>query len=112
MTCAIPAGVGELRLLSRTAVPADLDPARTDRRRLGVALLGAWFDGEPVAAGHWLGGIHAQEADGTIWTDGEAVLRIPAGVRRLRLELGTWQAYWIKDGAASTPHGARRQDRA
>jgi hypothetical protein len=76
---AVPAGVRQVRIVSRSAVPADLDPACGDRRRLGVCLAGlSLHDGNfTLDLGHAYAGLeagfHAAE-EGHRWTDGDAVL--------------------------------------
>jgi hypothetical protein len=67
-----------VRLVSRSAVPADQNPSG-DRRRLGVPLLGLALRGAnlelflPHDDDSLVEGVHAAEA-GHLWTDGAAVL--------------------------------------
>ena len=90
----LPRGVRRLRLRSRSVVPCEIDPAVEDRRRLGLALRGIWFD-EIAADAAWFGaGFYGPEAEGPRWTDGDAVLGVPPGARRLRLGVDIWQRYW------------------
>ena len=75
----VPAGARQVRIVSRGVVPADLDPANGDRRRLGICLAGLSLrDGSfslDLAPGHagLAGGFHAAEG-GHRWTDGDAKL--------------------------------------
>jgi hypothetical protein len=84
---AVGAGGAVLRLLSRVAAPAELDPGSQDRRRLGVALAALRIDGDPVALGdrRLRGGWHAPEA-GLRWSDGDGAIDL-AGARRVELAL-------------------------
>ena len=75
----MPAGARQLRLVSRSSVPADLDPANPDRRRLGVCLAALslrddsfTLDLAPSYAG-FTTGFHPAHA-GQLWTDGNALL--------------------------------------
>jgi hypothetical protein len=96
----LPRGVRRLRLHSRSVVPSEIDPAVQDRRRLGLALRGAWFD-ERVADAECFGtGFHAIDAEGPRWTTGDAVLHVPRGARRLRLGVDIWQRYWERSRRA------------
>jgi hypothetical protein len=76
----VPDGVAEIRLVSRTARPAELNPASEDWRCLGVAVTAIRIDGADVALDDaalttgWLAG----EA-GLRWTGGDAVLQVRAG---------------------------------
>jgi hypothetical protein len=75
----VPAGARQVRIVSHGVVPADLDPANGDRRRLGICLAGLSLrDGSfslDLAPGHagLASGFHAAE-DGHRWTDGNAEL--------------------------------------
>ncbi|MBN9507585.1 MAG: Hint domain-containing protein, partial [Alphaproteobacteria bacterium] len=96
----LPRGVRRLHLHSRSVVPSEINPDVQDRRRLGLALRGVWFD-ERVADTAWFGtGFHAVEAEGPRWTTGDAVLHVPHGARRLRLGVDIWQHYWERSQCA------------
>jgi hypothetical protein len=76
---AVPAGARQLRLVSRSVVPADLDPANGDRRSLGICFSAmSLHDGSftlelaPDYAG-FTTGFHPAE-DRHRWTNGDAVL--------------------------------------
>jgi hypothetical protein len=76
---AVPAGARQVHIVSRSVVPADLDPANDDRRRLGICFSamslrddGFTLDLAPGYAG-FTAGFHAAEA-GQRWTQGDASL--------------------------------------
>ena len=76
---AVPAGARQVHIVSRSVVPADLDPANGDRRRLGICFSalslrddGFTLDLAPGYAG-FTTGFHAAEA-GQRWTQGDAAL--------------------------------------
>jgi antigen 43 len=76
---AVPAGARRVRIVSRSVVPADLDPASPDRRRLGVCFsVMTLDDGEftlalPAAHAGFVTGFHEAEIDHR-WTAGDALL--------------------------------------
>jgi autotransporter passenger strand-loop-strand repeat protein len=80
---ALPEAATTLRIVSRQFAPAELDPANTDRRRLGVALTHLRLDHERLALDHprFLGGWQACETK-LRWTDGAGVLRFTPGSAR------------------------------
>jgi hypothetical protein len=90
----LPDGLRSVRLRSRHVVPCEIDPAVEDRRRLGLALRGVWFDGCVAEAACYGHGFHPAEPAGPRWTDGDALLHVPPGARRLRLGVDIWQRYW------------------
>ena len=100
----LPAASG-IRLVSRSAIPAELHAARRDRRRLGVGVARIALDGETVAlTGRRPGaGWHEAESDaaGAVWrwTDGNAELAT-SGRRRLDLEIAMTEQYWLGRPAA------------
>ena len=76
---AVPAGARQVRIVSRSVIPAELDPANGDLRQLGVCFSGLSLrdggfavDLAPGYAG-FTAGFHAAE-DGHRWTDGNALL--------------------------------------
>ena len=77
----VPARAAEVRIVSRSVVPAELDQASGDTRRLGICLAGLSLrDGSvtlDLAPGHagLADGFQAAE-DGRRWTDGNALLPI------------------------------------
>lgn len=93
----LPAGVAEVRLLSRAAVPAEIG-ATADHRRLGVAVSALRLDGQEVAldAARLGAGWHPVErAEGATWrwTDGDATLRA-GGARVLEFAVAITGSYW------------------
>ncbi len=70
---ALPPRTGKALLVSRVAVPAELDPGSSDRRPLGVAVTRLCLDGCCVVAGDHCSGWYAPEAEWR-WTDGAAEL--------------------------------------
>jgi hypothetical protein len=105
----IPPGTVRLRLVSRSHVPQEIDPASTDCRRLGAALADLRFDGAAPDPGHFGTGFHPPEPAWR-WTAGDAWLAVPAGARRLCLRVIPIGAYWVApDDAEQARHdrGAR-----
>ncbi len=91
----LPAGTGEVRLLSRHVVPARLDPAGADYRRVGVGVAALALDGVKVPIGDdrrhagWHGALPGDPAQ---WTSGDAALRTD-GATRLAITLAASPAY-------------------
>ncbi len=84
---ALPDNTRTLRIASRRAAPAELDPESTDCRRLGVPVAQLRLDDEPVPLDNLrlAQGWHVPEP-GLRWTDGAAVLDVAgASVVELRL---------------------------
>ena len=90
-----------VRLVSRAQAPTEARPWLEDRRRLGVRVkrvvlrdadhvCEVTLDHPDISRGWW-----AVEHDGPMmsrWTDGEAVLPLPAMRGHVVLEIHTWQA--------------------
>jgi hypothetical protein len=93
------------QLCSRRWVPAELDPAGTDRRRLGVAVWQLWLDDTELSlSDDRLGeGWHDAER-GWRWSDGQAAIRLTAA-GTLRVAIRPWAVYRLPVG--STPAAAR-----
>ena len=91
---ALPKGAREIRLASRTVLPASVYPESTDHRWIGVAVASLLVDGADVPAGdaRRTDGWHAAEGAWQ-WTNGDAGLACP-GARRLEVTLAVWQPYW------------------
>lgn len=88
----LPAGCAEVRIMSRTGVPAGLDLAVSDCRTLGARIGAIFIDEQEVALDSPLlaGGFHPIERKGAElwrWTDGAARLTTPPSVAPIRLEL-------------------------
>jgi hypothetical protein len=99
-----------VRLLSRSGVPSDVDPAAIDARRLGVrveriAVFAPWrWHDLPLPAIPDGSGWHALEAGSGRrwrWTDGDACLPIPrevagCGILLIDVHIGAAQPSWLK----------------
>jgi hypothetical protein len=88
----VPPSARDIRLVSRSAVPAEIFAHHADGRRLGVAVAAIMADGVAVPLEACDGGWHAREA-GLRWTDGNAVLPV-AGARVVELDLAPLLRYW------------------
>ena len=100
----LPRNAGTVRLVSRSSAPTEVRPWLEDRRRLGVCVerivLRDATEVREIPMDHpdLLKGWWAVERDGVAirrWTDGEAVLPLPAtnGVTMLELQLGGGMDY-------------------
>ncbi len=85
----LPTGTAEIRLVSRSIVPAWTGGDAADHRRLGVAVASLTLDGNEVSSRTT--GWHAPEA-GWQWTDGNAAVATGAGRLELRIAVGA--EYW------------------
>jgi hypothetical protein len=105
----LPRGVREVRLVSRAASPTEARPWLEDRRRLGVRVARLVLRGAdevrevPLDHPDLAGGWWAVERDGQVisrWTDGEAVLPLPAmrGDAMLEIHLAGTMTY-LEDAA-------------
>ena len=112
----LPAGASDVRLRSRGTVPSELVPHLDDWRRLGVAVrrieLRAGGDVMEIPVDHLrlTGGWHEVETDGATtwrWTNGDAVLPLPAAGRPavLEVEVGMTTTHLIR---AEMPDSRRR----
>ncbi len=94
---ALPAGTGTVDLASRSFVPHDLDPARPDGRRLGVAAA-LRLDDAALEEAAYGGGWYAPDPGcDWRWTDGAGRLHLPAPARPARLlvrVMPTGACYW------------------
>jgi Hint domain len=102
----LPRGAREVRLVSRAQSPTEARPWLEDRRRLGVRVKRIVLRGAddlhelPVDHPDLTRGWWAVERDGPIisrWTDGEAVLRLPAmrGIVMLEIHLAGSMTYAV-----------------
>jgi hypothetical protein len=102
----LPPRTREVRLLSRVWVPAEMDAAPGDPRRLGIAIAALRLDGaslaldDPRLAAGW----HDPEPAWR-WTAGEAAVAV-AGARVLDLRLAMTGRYWRGGGPAGGRRGA------
>jgi hypothetical protein len=93
----LPKGAAEIRLVSRSGVPAHMSADGTDYRTLGVAVSCIVADGQEVPLGdkrRLRSGWYEPEA-GWCWTDGNAQLAIP-GARVLEVTVAMTANYWEK----------------
>jgi hypothetical protein len=99
----LPPGTAQVRLASRTWVPAHMRPQESDTRVLGVAIAYLALDGRQVAldspalAQGWL----PPEPDWR-WTNGAGVVPV-AGARVLAFDIAMTGEYWAvpKDGGTA-----------
>ena len=105
---ALPAGARRLRLVSATAIPAEVDPQASDHRNLGIGLcwLAVGSTPVPIDDARLVSGWHAPErsADGAEWrwTQGDAVIELDGlteAAASLELELLPGLRYWTKPAA-------------
>jgi hypothetical protein len=98
----LPAGTRVLKLLSRSAVPAQILPDSTDHRRLGIAITHLALDGAMIAQGdaRRATGWHIAEPD-LQWTDGAATVRVEHGPpRQVDITLAPLLRYWLPPAVA------------
>ena len=108
----LPPGTEEVRLVSRAAVPADIVPWGGDRRRLGLyverirlrhgsTVSDIALDHPGLAQGWW--DIEGEGDSTRRWTDGDAVLAVPAlaGVTLLEIQARGLSAYPAEAAAAA-----------
>jgi len=101
----VPAGVRAVRLVSRSAVPAEVHAESEDKRRMGVAVSGVWVDGARLALAdrRLAAGWHAPEAvpGGAAWrwTEGSGVIVLPpgAGERVVDVTVRLTERYWREE---------------
>ena len=96
----VPHGARKVRLVTRAGIPAQLQPASNDHRRLGVAISAIRVDGvsisleDPRLDAGW----HRPETMWR-WTNGAASLALP-GMRELIVEQAMSSTYWLEPVAA------------
>jgi hypothetical protein len=90
----LPPGAREARLVSRTAIPSEVDARSADCRCLGVAVVQMALDGAAIPLGdpHCGSGWHAPEGAWR-WTDGNAVVMC-GGAKVLEIHLAYLHEYW------------------
>lgn len=118
----LPPSTIAVKLLSRVAVPNDMDARNADRRPFGVAVARLVLDGvevglddmvgESVHSGLFADGFLQPECDGVVswrWTNGAATLVLPASLHETVLELTlheNWMRYWL---VAQAPAASARR---
>jgi hypothetical protein len=98
----VPAGTRAVRLVSRSAVPAEVHAESEDKRRMGIGVSGVWVDGTRLALTdrRLAGGWHAAESlpGGAAWrwTEGNAVIVLPpgTGARVVDVAVRLTERYW------------------
>ena len=101
----LPEATRDVRLVSRSAVPAQTASAAEDYRRLGVAVGGIRFDGETIGLRDarlgrgWHGVEQGAAGETWRWTDGEASLALVGG-GVLDVEVALTEAYWRDEAPA------------
>jgi hypothetical protein len=93
----IPEGVREAVLASPVFVPAEVDPASNDRRRLGLAMTEILIDGKmiPIEQVANIVDLHKRAPrESATWTRGAVRLRFPAGAQVISLMLAASPRIW------------------
>jgi hypothetical protein len=93
----IPEGATDIRLVSRSGVPAHMTADGTDYRTLGVAIARIVVDGQevPLTDKRRLRSGWYEPEPHWCWTDGNASLAI-AGARMLEVNIAMTAQYWEK----------------
>jgi hypothetical protein len=92
----LPPGATELSIETPVFVPAEFDPAATDRRRLGIALAAILADGTPLPH-HMIDPATLHEkspADPHTWTKNQLRLTLPPNTKTLTLKLAAYPKQW------------------
>ena len=103
----IPSEACAIRLVSRSAVPAEIHDDGIDHRRLGIALSRVVYDGLliPLSDPRFSSGWHELErGDDDVswrWTNGDAGLVLVGG-GILEIEVAMTLCYWIEQDEAQT----------
>jgi len=115
----LPAGTATVRLLSRSAVPADQASESGDQRRLGVAVTRILLDGIDLLLDDPRLGLGWQEPEpGLRWTNGHAALLLERGDGPRRLKIATqpllryWRAGPVAPSMPTPVQASRQQGRA
>jgi hypothetical protein len=108
----LPRTAKTIRLVSRSAVPAQVRDDSDDHRRLGIAVSRIVLDGAPLPLtdARLESGWHDTEHDGAgtawRWTNGDAGLAV-AGGHRLEIDVVMAERYWLHAPLASVATGRR-----
>ncbi len=113
--------LASLRIVSRSGIPAEVEPHGTDTRRLGallerMALFRPWAWHEVNLWAQRGAGLHVPERDGVRawrWTDGDALITLPeaAGVLAVELHVGALQPGWAQTPAQAPIQAGRTRKR-
>ena len=101
----VPAAACGVWLVSRSAVPAEVQDDSTDCRRLGVAVSRVVYGGEvipltdPRLGSGWHDVEYAGDDVAWRWTDGDAGLALPGGYV-LDIEIAITGRYWLDEYSA------------
>jgi hypothetical protein len=104
---------GSARLVSRSAVPAEVRADDADCRKLGVAITRIALNGKPIplddpALGDGFRPVERSGRRRWRWTDGDAVLHLPAS-GRLDVTLAFTLPYWVATSPEQTRTEKARQ---
>jgi ELWxxDGT repeat protein len=92
----LPAGCANIRLMSRTFIPAHTRPGSADGRSLGLCIKRLQINGDDVALDdeslNWDGWNGFERRGRHRWTRGDA--RMPPGVRLILIDLAVRGSYW------------------
>jgi hypothetical protein len=96
----LPRAASGIRLVSRSAVPAEVRDDSTDHRQLGVAVSRMIYGGkaipltDPRLSSGWHDVEHGSDDVVWRWTDGDAALALPGG-KVLDIEVAITERYWL-----------------
>ena len=96
----LPRAASGIRLVSRSAVPAEVHDDSTDHRQLGVAVSRMIYGGkaipltDPRLSSGWHDVEHGSDDVVWRWTDGDAALALPGG-KVLDIEVAITERYWL-----------------
>jgi hypothetical protein len=103
----VPRGAKDVRLVSRSAVPAQVRDDSTDHRRLGIALSRVIYDGkripltDPCFGSGWYDAEYGNDDVTWRWTDGDGGL-VVAGGHVLDIEVAMTERYWLTEPSAAS----------
>jgi hypothetical protein len=97
VTFTLPAGVSEAVFCSPVFIPAEVDPASMDRRRVGAAIADVFVDGRLTAIEtvFLAADLHRRAPRETAtWTRGAARLKIPVGAGAISFHIAAAPRLW------------------